>query len=370
MNNSALSFITKEDGEEKAEILRMKQPFVKGMVKTAAGEVPQVGPSLTFADHFGTFKVRWNIGRHRYIVEPGLYALGYPDDASPVLVTANYKMSFDRLRDSLKNFDAWILVLDTDGVNVWCSAGKKTFGTEGLVRRIKASGLEKVVSQRQLIVPQLAGPGISAHDVKSKSGFKVIYGPIRASDLIAFCNSGLKATKAMRRKTFDLKERLGLIPVELTAAFKWVLLISLALFLIGGFRHAGWTWTGSLDYGLFAVFAVFSSFFAGALLTPLLLPWLPGRAFSIKGMTTGLITSLTIIAFRFPIAGTLYEYFEILGLVFLGTAFSAYLAMNFTGASTYTSLSGVKKEMKWAVPLEIGGGLIGLCLWLSPLFFI
>jgi acetyl-CoA decarbonylase/synthase complex subunit gamma len=42
--------------------------------------------------------------------------------------------------------------------------------------------------------------------------------------------------------------------------------------------------------------------------------------------------------------------------------------MNFTGASTYTSLSGVKKEMKWAVPLEIVGGVVGLVLWLGSRF--
>jgi acetyl-CoA decarbonylase/synthase complex subunit gamma len=48
-------------------------------------------------------------------------------------------------------------------------------------------------------------------------------------------------------------------------------------------------------------------------------------------------------------------------LVILSAA--GYLAMNFTGASTYTSLSGVKKEMRWALPFQIGGGVVGLALW-------
>jgi acetyl-CoA decarbonylase/synthase complex subunit gamma len=42
--------------------------------------------------------------------------------------------------------------------------------------------------------------------------------------------------------------------------------------------------------------------------------------------------------------------------------------MNFTGASTYTSLSGVKREMRWALPLEIAAGIIGLCLWFGSHF--
>ena len=67
-----------------------------------------------------------------YKVDPGLYALGAPDADSPVLVSANFKMSFDLLREALPGRNAWILVLDTDGINVWCAAGKGTFGTEEL----------------------------------------------------------------------------------------------------------------------------------------------------------------------------------------------------------------------------------------------
>ena len=74
-----------------------------------------------------------------YRVEPGLYAVGSPTADSPVLVSANYKMSFDRLRSALPGVDAWILVLDTKGINVWCAAGKGTFGTDELVRRIEAA---------------------------------------------------------------------------------------------------------------------------------------------------------------------------------------------------------------------------------------
>ena len=76
-----------------------------------------------------------------YTVEPGLYAVGKPDERSPVLVTANYKLSFDKLRNELTGRNVWILVLDTKGINVWCSAGKGTFGTMELVGRIESTGL-------------------------------------------------------------------------------------------------------------------------------------------------------------------------------------------------------------------------------------
>ena len=96
-------------------------------------DIVKVPTELAFTERIGTWKARWNMGRMHYFVEPGLYAIGNPTDRSDVLVSANYKMSFDRLRVSMAGRDAWILVLDTDGINVWCAAGKGTFGTDELV---------------------------------------------------------------------------------------------------------------------------------------------------------------------------------------------------------------------------------------------
>jgi CO dehydrogenase/acetyl-CoA synthase gamma subunit (corrinoid Fe-S protein) len=118
-----------------------------------------------------------------YKVEPGLYAVGTPDDKAPVLVTANYKMTFDRLREQLGGVSLWIVVLDTDGVNVWCAAGKGTFGTDEVVHRVKEVGLDRLVSHRTLLLPQLSATGVAAHEVKKQTGFRVVYGPIKAKDI-------------------------------------------------------------------------------------------------------------------------------------------------------------------------------------------
>jgi acetyl-CoA decarbonylase/synthase complex subunit gamma len=303
-----------------------------------------------------------------YTVDPGLYALGNPDVQAPVLVTANYKMSFDRLRQALPGRHAWILVVDTNGINVWCAAGKGTFGTIELVRRIRADGLGQVVTHRTLILPQLAGPGVAAHQVKKMSGFRVIYGPIRAEDLPSFMDNGFKATPKMRRKTFSLWERVVLIPVELVGAMKAAVIVGVCFFLVSGLGSPGSYWANALDFGLFAGVALFAAVVAGAVLTPLLLPWLPGRAFSLKGLLPGLVAALMLALFRAGNLGSWLGSMEILGWFFMVPAISAYLAMNFTGSSTYTSLSGVRKEMKWAVPLEITAGVIGLGLWLGSRF--
>ena len=348
----------------------LDQPFVVGSIQAKTGTVPRISSTLSGADYRGTIKAQWGVGRMRYTIEPGLYALGNPDEHTPILVTANYKMSFDRLREALPGRDAWILVLDTNGINVWCAAGKGTFGTEELVRRIESNGLVQIVSHRELILPQLSGPGIAAHLVKKLSGFKVIYGPINATDLPAFLDAGLKATPEMRLKTFDIRERTVLIPVELVSTLKWVLIILPLFFFVGGLGGQTGFWSGALDYGLFAIIALLSAVIAGAVLTPILLPWLPGRAFSLKGMAMGLITTIILTAFRPENLNNWQGRIETLAWFLLIPAIAAYLAMNFTGASTYTSLSGVKKEMKWAVPVEIAAGAAGLFLWFGSLFVI
>ena len=357
-------------GKTELTMPRSSQSFVVGAVTSPVGAVPQITSRLHAQDYWGTVKARFGVGRMEYAVDPGLYALGNPDGDSPVFVSANYKMSFDELRRSLPGRSVWILVLDTDGINVWCAAGKGTFGTDELLRRIEATDLKKIVHHRKLILPQLAGPGVSAHQVKQRSEFSVHYGPIRAQDLPAYLESGLKATPGMRLKTFTLSERAVLIPIELVEALKPTLLILPVLFLLGGLGdHAGF-WANVLNEGLFAVLAFLSALFAGAVLNPLLLPYLPGKAFSTKGLFIGALTAILVLSLRGCDWQTWTGLFEAVSWLLIIPAVAAYLAMNFTGCSTYTSLSGVKKEMHWALPLEIRMAGCGFLAWVTSRVFM
>lgn len=339
-----------------------------GVVNTSIGEVPKVSSEWTREDSWGTFLARWKVGRMTYTVDPGLYAIGDVDDNSPILVTANYKMTFDYLRKELSGRSAWILALNTDGINVWCAAGKGTFSTAELVERIRSSGLERVTSSRRLILPQLAAPGVAAHKVKELSGFRVIYGPILASDLGKFIDSGFKATPEMRRKTFTLKERTILVPVELVDAARGAAYIAAALLLLGGLGGPADFLSNVLSYGVFAACAVFSAVAAGAIASPVLLPWLPGRAFALKGVIPGFIAAVLVLGVRAHLWGSWPHPLEAAAWLLIVPALTTYLSMNFTGASTYTSLSGVRKEMRWALPVQIASVVVGLGLWLTSRF--
>lgn len=329
---------------------------------TPVGVVPLISSELEWTDYWGTFKVRWGVGRMHYTVDPGLYAIGVVTPESPVLVTANYKLSFDSLRASLDGINAWILVLDTKGVNVWCAAGKGTFGTDELVGRVESSRLEEVVSHRRLILPQLGAPGVAAHAVRKLCGFRVVYGPVQARDIRAFLEAGFKAAPEMRLKTFGIRERIVLIPVELVDALKVAAWVVPVLFVLGGLGIEGSFWANALNHGLFAVAGVLSAILAGAVFTPILLPWLPGRAFSVKGLIAGAAVALLLVAMRAHGQPESTGYLELAAWLFIIPATAAYLAMNFTGASTYTSLSGVRKEMRVAVPLQIAAAVLGVVL--------
>ncbi len=300
-------------------------------------EFTKTTSQITAADRWDTFQARVGINRSLHRVRPGLYALGSPTPDSPVFVTANYKLSFNALRASLAGVDGWILVLDTHGINVWCAAGKGTFGTNELVKRIESTGLKDIVNTRVLILPQLGATGVMAHIVKKRTGFKVEYGPVRAEDLKEYLFNG-QATAAMRKVRFNIKDRLTLIPVDIINYFLPTLLAALILYFLGGW---------------FAVTAVVTSVLAAVVLFPILLPWLPFHDFSVKGYLLGFVVMLPFMVQSWTNStGPLWS--RILRLLPLALGYpvvTAFIALNFTGSSTFTSRTGVKKEIFAYIPV-------------------
>jgi len=342
---------------------RLAEPWTDGVHVTVLGDVPRARTTLAVGDRLGTLKIRCGFGRANYRVPPWLYAVGSPTDRSPVLLSANYKASFDALRGVLGGRDAWILVLDTKGINVWCAAGKGTFGTAEIIRRVEASGLARLVAHRRLIAPQLGAPGVAAHEVQMATGFRITWGPVRAADLPAFLDARLKATLEMRRVRFGLRDRLILVPVELVTGARQALPAAAVVLLLGGLGAHGYSLAALSNTGVAGAALVLASFATAQVLGPILLPWLPGRAFAVKGAVLGLGLAGALAA-----SGLLGSGLHAAAWFALAPAITSFFVMNFTGATTYTSLSGVLREMRFAVPAQIAGGAVGLLLWLAGLF--
>ncbi|MDD5599538.1 MAG: mercury methylation corrinoid protein HgcA [Victivallaceae bacterium] len=336
--------------------------FTTGFLETPVGKVWRIDNDWKSSDWIGALRMRLGIGRMNYVVSPGLYASGNPTAESPVMVTSNYKLTIDHLRRAIKGIDAWMLVLDTNGVNVWCAAGKGTFGTGELVSRIAGCRLSELVTHRTLIVPQLGATGVAAHEVLAVSGFKVVYGPVRANALPQFMVAGMKATKDMRTVTFNLAERLAVVPVEVVHWAKWLL----ALFAVCSVAAA----VGSGNYGLFNLvksgLCLVIAFMGGSLLGPVLFPWLPGRAFAVKGVFSGLLAlGIMFPAGLLPVKNSV-DALQSSGWILLTLSISSFLMLAYTGSSPYTSLSGTRIETRIGFRLQCVAAVAGILLLLLP----
>ena len=296
--------------------------------------------TITGFDRLIHMLARAGVRRNEWRVSPGLYRLGSPGGDSPVFASANYKLSFDALRGALDGIDCYILVLDTKGINVWCAAGKGTFGTDELVYRIVRTGLEEVVEHRNIIVPQLCATGVAAHEVRERAGFRVTFGPVRAADIKEFLANG-EATEEMRMVRFDLADRAVLIPVEAKAALPVALGASAAAYLAGDTIAAA------------GITAASVAGFAGV---PALLPVLPGDDFSVKGFALGGAVGFAaaVAALRDDGASLPLRLLRAASYLLLLPPISAFASLNFTGCSTYTSPTGVRKEIDRYVRLMAG----------------
>jgi len=334
--------------------------WIIGAVPSPAGAVPQISTAWTNGDRWGMIKSRSGGYRMRYTVAPGLYAVGTPGKDADVFVSANYKLSFDILRRALAGFNAWVLVLDTKSINVWCAAGKGTFGTSELVTRITEAKLAEVVGHRRVIVPQLGAVGVNAADVAKRTGFRVSFGPVEARDIPEYIRAGYKKTSAMSNMKFGMLDRLVLTPMEINPAMKKFPWVAAGILLIFGFQPSGFlfkeAWSNGLPFQLLGLLSVLT----GALVTPVLLPFVPFRSFAVKGWIMGVLS--VFIATRYLGPTGVQDPILLAVAYLLFPALSSYIALQFTGSTTFTGMSGVKKELKVGIPLYIGAASVSMVL--------
>jgi hypothetical protein len=145
----------------------------------------------------------------------------------------------------------------------------------------------------------------------------------------------------MRNVQFSLRDRLTLVPVEFVSV-----LVPLIILLVIGSK------------GLAA------ALLAGTVLFPILLPWIPTHNFSTKGFILGAIVAVpfAIAAFFKDPGSTMWlKSAWALVSILLMPPITAFLALNFTGSTTFTSRSGVRQEMFAYIPVmawTFGAGLL------------
>jgi hypothetical protein len=180
------------------------------------------------------------------------------------------------------------------------------------------------------------------------TGFRVAFGPVRIADVREYIASGYKTDRKMRIVEFPMKERLILTPIEVNAVMRKYLTFALAMLFFFGLRPSGFLFADMLSGGLPFIALGLVSVFAGAVLTPVLLPFIPSHSFAVKGWIIGMLLILPFLKLMSAFGGS--SLLTLSALVFFPMA-SSYLALQFTGATTYTSPSGVNKELRKGLPV-------------------
>ncbi len=274
-------------------------------------------------------------------VNPGLYVVGQPDPDSPVLITGNFELTVRRLVRATDNrMDAWVLVVDSAGINVWCAAGGGFFTAEKVIGALRVSDLEGVVGHRALILPQLCANGVDGWRIRQETGWDVNWGPVRAEDIPDYVVSGGVKTDAMRWVQFPIKDRLEMVTVTL-GFYSLLIMLPVAIF----WRTLFWPILLSL-VGLSYFYAV-------------VLPWLPGRDGLAKSVPLTLISLVGLLVYIVVWDHLLGQHIFnwVLGL----TALSVFTAAELQGMSPL--MRGEQGNWGWEAVI---GAALGLTYWLVP----
>jgi ubiquinone/menaquinone biosynthesis C-methylase UbiE len=274
-------------------------------------------------------------------VRPGLYSIGHPSPDSPVLVTGNFDLTVRRLLKALDGkLDAWLLVVDSGGINVWCASGGGFLTSDKIIAALHASRLENVVSHRQLVLPQLSAVGVDGNEIRQKTDWSIDWGPVRAVDVPKFVEDGFQKSEDMRSVHFPVLDRLEMVSGTL-GFYGLLLLVPVAIF-----------WRSSLLPIAIAMIGL-SYFYA------LIMPWLPGKDGLRKSVSITVTAIVGVIAFSmiWDSVPPRELFNRIMGI----TALSVFIAGEFQGMSPL--MRG--EQANW-VPEAMIAFILGLIYWLFP----
>ena len=294
--------------------------------------------------------------RSPHHVEPGLYCIGRPGPDSPALVTANYTLSFDILRRDLGGRDCWILVLETDGMNVACGARTGSFGTDELIVRVQKTRLQQVLRHRALILPRLGAQAVNRQEVRSHTGFDILSGPVRSEDVSSYIARGNIATPEMCTVRFSFRDRLSLSLAEIVRSLLLFPVFAFGALIAAGLGPDGVS-LGRAWLGVWPLFALgLGSICAGSLIVPAALPFIPFRAFWVKGWLTGAVVTAALLhgaglarGMDLLLIGACWLFFP---------AASAALGLRFSGAAPADFAADARREIRRAWPFFAAAALL------------
>lgn len=237
-------------------------------------------------------------------VEPGLRIIGTPDRKAPVIVTANYHLTVRRVEKALADQNCYLLVVPTKGINAWCASAGGEMNTHSITTALKTSGIDELISHRELILPQFSAPGIDLKLLKKITGWKGKWGPAYARDVPVFLANGYNKTPEQCLAHFPLSFRMEMLLVM--NIFVWIVLAMIALAI-----HPAWALiTTAIFWG--AGFILY----AGYPVLPFKSGWLKALMLSIIGMA--LFMAMSVYTTASPWHYTGWMIFTFLAILSIG----------------------------------------------------
>ena len=272
----------------------------------------------------------------RVPIEPGLYEAGTPAEDSPILVTANYEFTYIKVMRDLKDLNAWILCVDSNGINVWCAARGNDFGNKQLLEVVNATGIEKIANSKKLFLPQLSAGGISIPQLPKEFPFKIVFGPVWSKDLKSFLeNRPMKKPDSMKLAKFSLFHRIRAGITHTTFLFRKIFFIPLVVlfcsFLILNQLENLW-WIGELILWIILSNMIIAIFFPLSYFT---------RTFIIKSIFYGILNLVVISSISWIIHNSITFLLLNSGIVFWISFFST---MSFSGYTMATNPREIQNE--------------------------
>lgn len=274
-------------------------------------------------------------------IEPGLYAIGEPGEHDPVLMTGNYDLTVRRVVRALDGkVSAWLLVVDSSGVNVWCGAGAGFLNAERVVGALQMSGVEAWHATKHLVLPQLCANGVDGNAVRERTGWRVSWGPVRAADIPAYLSNGFQKDERMRSVTFPVRDRLEMVSATL-GLYALMILVPVLIF----WRQLFWP-------VLIALLGL-SYFYA------LALPRIPGRDGLAKSLPLSLIALAGMFVFSWFTGNQEPQQLFQRGVGMV--ALSVFVAAELQGMSPL--MRGEQANWGWEALIAI---VLGVAYWMVP----
>jgi acetyl-CoA decarbonylase/synthase, CODH/ACS complex subunit gamma len=120
-------------------------------------------------------------------VEAKIYEINQPTDASPVLITTNFALTYFSVANEIEatKIPAYLAIQDTEGLSVLTSWSAGKFSGETAAAFIKKSGIEQRTRNRKIVIPGLLAR-IKGELEDELPGWEVIVGPREAAGISSF----------------------------------------------------------------------------------------------------------------------------------------------------------------------------------------